>query len=88
MSAHKPLIATCYGGSPEAVVDGETGYLVNPFDTQHFAARLLELLRDPALCQRMGEAGYQRVRAHFSLEQQVAAMLQHYTHAISAGGVA
>lgn len=81
MAARKPVIATCYGGSREAVLDGETGYLVNPFDSVDFAAKLSRLLLDDALRQQMGAAGFERVRQQFSIEMQVSAMLGCYQQA-------
>jgi glycosyltransferase involved in cell wall biosynthesis len=78
MAAGKPLIATCYGGSPEAVIDGETGYIVNPFDTPAFADRLERLLLDANLRQRMGAAGRRRLVEHFTLAAQVEQMMKIY----------
>lgn len=84
MAAGKPVIATCFGGSPEAVMDGETGYIINPFDTALFASRLITLLSDDALAQQMGAAGRQRLLEHFTLGKQVNLMLQAYQDAIAA----
>ncbi|HVO44483.1 MAG TPA: glycosyltransferase family 4 protein, partial [Aggregatilineales bacterium] len=82
MAAGKPLISTCFGGSPEIVVDGVTGYIVNPFDTAIFADRLACLLRDPDQRRRMGQAGRKRLGEHFTLTAQVAAMLEVYREAL------
>jgi glycosyltransferase involved in cell wall biosynthesis len=82
MAAGKPLIVTCYGGSPEAVIDGETGYVVNPFDISTFANRLERLLTDDALAQKMGEAGRRRLMEHFTLTKQVEHMGRAYHDAI------
>ena len=83
MAAGRPVIATCFGGSSEAVIDGETGFIVNPLDADAFADRLLRLLSDEGLRRRMGRSGLQRVKAHFSLEQQVSRMLDVYQRAIA-----
>jgi glycosyltransferase involved in cell wall biosynthesis len=64
-------VATSVGGNPEVVVDGETGFLVPPKDPQAMAEKILVLLRDPALAQKMGQAGRRRVEEHFSLERMV-----------------
>jgi glycosyltransferase involved in cell wall biosynthesis len=69
MASRKPVIATCHGGSPEVVVDGVTGFIVNPFDTPRFASRIIEVLTDKALRDRMGEAGFKRFQAEFTLER-------------------
>jgi spore coat protein SA len=76
MAAGRPVIATCYGGSPEIVEDGATGYIVNPFDTPQFARRLIDVLTDDALRARLGSAGYERLVGNFTLE--------HYAEAMSA----
>lgn len=74
MAAGKPVVATCYGGSGEAVLDGETGFIVNPLDTAALADRLERLLLDAELRQRMGEAGRRRVLERFTLWHQAQAM--------------
>lgn len=55
--AGKPVIGSYSGGVPEAVIDGETGFLVPENDVQATAAAILKLLRDPALAARLGAAG-------------------------------
>jgi glycosyltransferase involved in cell wall biosynthesis len=82
MAAGKPTLATCYGGSPELVVDGVTGFVVNPFDTPAFAERMIRLLRDDALCRQMGEAGRERVSTQFTFQQQLDHMLAAYQAAM------
>ncbi len=82
MAAGKPVVATGFGGAREAVVDGETGYIVNPFDTEVFAERLERLLRDSGMRRGMGWRGRERVRRCFSLEQQVAKMVAMYDKSI------
>lgn len=82
MAAGKPVVATAFGGAREAMVDGETGYIVNPFNTAVFAERLERLLLDSGLRREMGWRGRVRVRRSFSLEQQVAEMLAMYGRSI------
>ncbi len=60
MAAGLPVIATPTGAIPDAVVHGETGYLVPPRDPDALARRMAELAADPALRQRLGGAGRQR----------------------------
>ncbi len=71
MSLGRPVVASRAGALPEIVRDGETGLLVPPGDVAALADALRQLLADPALCRRMGAAGRARVRAEFSLEEQV-----------------
>lgn len=44
-----PVIATRVGGTPDVVVDGETGYLVRAGDPTGLAGRLRQILTDPAV---------------------------------------
>src|SRR5207237_5485294 len=57
MSAGRPVIATRVGGTPELVLDGKTGLLVERNDPAGLAAALLALLRDDALPGAAGVAG-------------------------------
>lgn len=56
----KPVIGGNSGGVPEAVVHGETGYLVDPDDAGELARRIVELLTDRKKARKMGEAGRRR----------------------------
>ena len=66
MACARPVVSTNRGGPAETMIDGETGYLVPPGDAAALAARVLQLLRDPALRQRMGAAGRVHVLRNFS----------------------
>lgn len=68
MACAKPVVSTNRGGPSETVVNGETGYLVPPGDEAALAARVIELLHDAGLRQRMGAAGRARVETIFSAE--------------------
>jgi phosphatidylinositol alpha-1,6-mannosyltransferase len=52
-----PVIAGASGGAPDAVLDGETGLLVDGRDVAGLAERVVDLLRDPQSAARMGKAG-------------------------------
>jgi glycosyltransferase involved in cell wall biosynthesis len=67
MAAGLPVIASAVGGVPEAVRDGETGALVPPRDSAALARALRRLVADPALRERLGDAGRRRVEEEFSL---------------------
>jgi len=72
MAAGLPVVATNVGGTPELVVEGETGYLVPPADPGAMAERLSRLLDDAGLRRRMGAAARARVAAEFTVERFVA----------------
>ena len=62
-----PVIASNSGGIPDAVTNGETGILVNPYDIDQLADSIVLLMEDKSLCVRMGEAGYQRASERKSI---------------------
>jgi len=71
MAAARPVVATDIGGAREAVVEGETGYIIRPGDDAALAAHLVSLLNDPERARRMGERGLQIVKEKFSCAAQV-----------------
>ncbi|MBL7901659.1 MAG: glycosyltransferase family 4 protein [Bacteroidia bacterium] len=57
-AAHElPVVSTIHNGINEHVQDGITGYLVPEFDFEKMAERIIHLLRNPQLAERMGKAG-------------------------------
>jgi phosphatidylinositol alpha-1,6-mannosyltransferase len=64
-----PVVAGRAGGALDAVVDADTGFLVDPEDPEAVAAMIVELLEDPELARRFGEAGRARVANEFSFER-------------------
>ncbi|MFT5049091.1 MAG: glycosyltransferase involved in cell wall biosynthesis [Chlamydiales bacterium] len=82
MQHSKPVVATCFGGAPEVIVEGETGFLANPFDVPRYAERVAELLRDPALATRMGRAGFSRLNEHFTIQRLTDEYLEEYERAL------
>jgi glycosyltransferase involved in cell wall biosynthesis len=83
MAAGAVPVVTCFGGPREVVVDGETGFVVNPYSTETLADRLIRLLTDESLRQRMAAAGRARVEQHFTLQHQTEAMLAVFERAIA-----
>jgi glycosyltransferase involved in cell wall biosynthesis len=68
MAARLPVVGTPVAGTPEAIVDGQTGFMVTPGDTEALADRLIRLLLDPRMRDQMGAAGRTRAEAHFDNE--------------------
>lgn len=79
MAAGKPVVATDGGSLREIVIPGETGLLVPMGDASAMALAFSELLMNPALARKMGEAGRRRVRERFTLTQSVHALESIYT---------
>jgi glycosyltransferase involved in cell wall biosynthesis len=73
MMAGKPVIATRVGGNPEIVLDGETGCLVPPKDSQALAASLITLLTNRHQATQFAENGKRRAERQFSLQTMVSA---------------
>jgi phosphatidylinositol alpha-1,6-mannosyltransferase len=69
-----PVIGARSGGIPDAVVDGETGVLVDPDDLAAVAAVARRLLGDPVLARRMGSAGRDRVERYLNWDRVVREM--------------
>lgn len=82
MAAGKPVIGTCFGGTPEIVTDRVAGYIVNPYDIQELQSRMSELLADHALLQKMGSAAEARIQEHFTLNAHIRRVLAWYARAL------
>lgn len=73
MTARLPVVGGAGGGIPEAVVDGETDFLVplgasGSVDGKKYLEALRKLVSDPELRARYGKAGRQRAEDIFSFE--------------------
>jgi glycosyltransferase involved in cell wall biosynthesis len=69
MAHGRPVVAGAVGGLLDLVVDEETGLLVPPRDVGALRSALRRLLDDPELRRRLGAAGRERIRQHFSWER-------------------
>jgi phosphatidylinositol alpha-1,6-mannosyltransferase len=69
-----PVVAGDSGGAPDAVRDGETGYLVSGRDVGQIADRVAALLAEPDLARRMGAAGRAWVEREWRWEAQAERM--------------
>jgi colanic acid/amylovoran biosynthesis glycosyltransferase len=76
MAAGLPVVSTDEVGVPEMVLHGGTGWLVPPGDPVALARALDELVSDPQLRRRMGEAGRAIVAERFDLRQQAQAVAE------------
>jgi L-malate glycosyltransferase len=71
MACSRPIVATRAGGIPEIVEDEVNGLLVPARDHTALADAIVRALKDKALRQRMGDAGFARVRERFTVERMV-----------------
>ncbi len=82
-----PIVATRIPGCIDAVVDGVTGILVEPYDPASLAAALRRLLRDSDLRLRMGKAGRRFVQERFSEGAVSELLLREYRSLLSMRGI-
>jgi glycosyltransferase involved in cell wall biosynthesis len=66
MAASRPVVATNVGGTPDAVREGTTGFLVPPSDPSRLASAIKRLYDEPALRERLGRAGCAAARSGYS----------------------
>jgi glycosyltransferase involved in cell wall biosynthesis len=69
MAAGTPVVAWKNGGPTVTVKDRETGFLIEPYDSDQFAERLLLLVNSPSLVEQLGKAAHRRAVERFSYEQ-------------------
>ena len=67
----KPVVASNVGGIPLQMVDGETGYLIDPTDIKTGAARVISILENPAEAKRLGTNGREMVLKKFLITRHL-----------------
>lgn len=77
-AAGRPCIGANVDGIPEAIVDGETGLLVEPQSPEALAQAMLGLIRTPEQRRRLGTAARERAHGEFSIAACVARMRAEY----------
>jgi glycosyltransferase involved in cell wall biosynthesis len=78
MAAELPVVATNVGGASEAIIENETGFLVESDDAEALADRLIELLEDEEKARKFGAKGRERVEEKFSCAAQLENTLKLY----------
>ena len=87
MAAGKPVVATDVGGAAEAIVEGETGYLVPSGNAELMAKRIISLAQDSTLTESFGRAGRRRVAQRFSTTAQLEKTLALYEKELGRKGI-
>lgn len=78
MAAGKAVVATNVGGAGEAIIENETGFLIESEDDEALANRLIELLNDKEKAAQFGAKGKQIAGENFSLATQLKKTLELY----------
>lgn len=71
MAMGLPVVASAVGGTPEAVKDGETGFVVPAHDARSLADRLADIAADAGMRERMGQAGRRAAEERFAIGRMV-----------------
>jgi len=79
MALEKPVVVSAGGGSDEIVVNETTGFLISPSNSIELCDKIDLLLSDQQLRQRMGLAGKERIKNHFSIEKMVDSYVDIYS---------
>lgn len=87
MAAGLPVVASRVGGVPELVVEGETGFLVDPGEPGELADALRHLVSDPPLRRRLGGAGRARAEQRFDVDAFRRAHLELYSRELARRGL-
>jgi glycosyltransferase involved in cell wall biosynthesis len=83
MAAGLPVVATDVGGAREAIIEGETGFIIASGDDETMSQRLIELLNDPQRGRAMGQRGKVIAAAKFSCELHLQNTLDLYDELLS-----
>jgi glycosyltransferase involved in cell wall biosynthesis len=78
MSASRPVVATRVAGAPDQVVDGVTGYIVEPRDPAALVTAITDVLGTPGRGEQMGLAGRQRYEEQFTPDRVVNSYVDAY----------
>jgi colanic acid/amylovoran biosynthesis glycosyltransferase len=76
MSHGLPVVSTRHAGIPEAVVEGDTGFLSNEADCETMASHIVTLAQNWELRSQLGTAGWHRAKALFTWERERDLLLQ------------
>jgi glycosyltransferase involved in cell wall biosynthesis len=67
MAMERPVMATSWGGAKESVLDGLTGWILDPMDERAWQQKMLWCLKNSADCVQTGLAGRKRMQEYFGL---------------------
>jgi len=74
----KPVVASKWGEQDELVLDGITGLLVKPGDSEDLAKAIIEIVDFPERARKMGEEGYKRAKKLFNADKNIIDLMKIY----------
>lgn len=78
MALQKPVVNTSIGWAQELIDDEVNGYLVHPTNIETYAERIIKLLKDEALCLKIGKAARQKVESTFNIDNNADQNIAYY----------
>ena len=75
-----PVVATRHAGITDAVLHGETGFLVEEGDVEGMAQHMIQLAREPELARRLGCAARKRIESEFSMDKSINCLWMQMKH--------
>lgn len=78
MALQKPVVNTSIGWAQELIDDQVNGYLVHPTNIETYAERIIKLLKDEALCLKIGKAARQKVESTFNIDNNADQNIAYY----------
>lgn len=79
----KPVIGSEIGGIPEMVIEGETGMLFDPGDTEGLIEKITYMISDPARARKMGKNAREKVVNDYNAEGHYRSLLKVYENTLS-----
>lgn len=86
MATGLPVVATLHGGIPEAVTDGQDGFLTPERDAEALTASLFRLTESPETYSRLSATAAESVREKFEQSRAIAALEGHYEELLATHG--
>jgi trehalose synthase len=78
-----PVVASNVGGIPLQIVDGESGFLLEPQDIEGFADRIVHILNNPDHAKDIGQKAREKVRKEFLITRLLSDHLDMYNAVIN-----
>jgi len=83
LASGKPVVATSVGGTPEVIIDNQTGMLVPPKNSEALAEKVIKLLNHPDEARKFGQNGRQFVLERFDINNHAKNMLGIYNEILN-----
>lgn len=75
-AAALPVISTLHAGIPDVVIPNQTGLLCEEKDVNQMAEDMMRILREKDLAKKLGIAGRERIRQHFTMEKHLGVLAE------------